>query len=425
MTQAKGIVVALAGILVVATTLGVRTEAADKATLTVAAYDGFDPIVKDAIPGWTKKHPGVEIKIVTRLFTEHHPALIRAMATGTDLPDVMAVEVGFISRLVETGGVQDLAQPPYEADRLRSKFFAYTLPQATTEAGLIGALPTDVGPGSLFYRKDILERAGVSEADLTRSWASYIDAGAKIREKTGASLVGNASEMKDILIRVGLQPGEGIYFDKGHKPVIDNPRFVRALTLAKTVRDRKLDSKLALPSAEWEDGLKRGAFATYLSGAWFAGQLASRWAPEAKGLWRAAPLPGGALASFGGTFYAIPKKSTQKSLAWEFVKYMTLDREQQVRAFERFDAFPALLAAQDDPFFEQPIEYLGGQKARVLWRDTANRIPATTVDRHDQLAADTVNTAVTEVLEQGKDPAEALERGKKYVERLIWSGRSR
>ena len=60
----------------------------------------------------------------------------------------------------------------------------------------------------------------------------------------------------------------------------------------------------------------------------------------------------------------------------------------------------------------------------MLWRDTANRIPATIVDPHDQLAADTVNTAMAEVLEQGKDPVEALARGKKYIERLIWSGRS-
>src|SRR5437016_14133158 len=109
--------VAFFGMLVVAVFFGGETNAADKVTLTVAAYDGFDAIVKDAIPGWTKKHPDVEIKLVTRIFTEHHPALIRAVATGTDLPDVMAVEVGFISRLVETGGVQDLAQSPYNADR--------------------------------------------------------------------------------------------------------------------------------------------------------------------------------------------------------------------------------------------------------------------------------------------------------------------
>src|SRR5262249_14729375 len=156
---------------------------------------------------------------------------------------------------------------------------------------------------------------------------------------------------------------------------------------------------------EWEASLKRGVFATYLAGAWFAGQMAVRWAPEERGLWRAAPIPGGALAPFGGTFYAIPKQSTQKRLAWEVIKYMTMARDHPLRAFDRFDASRALLATQDDPFFEQPIEYLGGQKARALWRDTANRIPALVIDRHEQLAAETVNTALAEVLDQGKDPA--------------------
>lgn len=411
-------------VLAFAALLGGLAEAGDKATLTVACYEGIEPIIQDAIPGWLKKHPDVDIKVVSREFNDHHPALIRALASGTGLPDVMALEVGNISRFVETGGVEDLAPPPYDAARFRSKFIPYALAQATTDTGVIGALPTNVGPGTLFYRKDIIDRAGVTEADLTRSWDSYIEAGTKIRQKTGAALVGNASDIKEVMIRIGLQSGEGIYFDKSHKVLIDGPRFVRALTMSKLVRERKLDADLVKWDAVWAEALKRGKFATMLTGAWFGGQMADRWATETRGLWRAAPLPGGALAPFGGSFYAIPKKSAQKDLAWEFVQYMTLDKEQQLRAFKNYDAFPALLAAQDDPFYAQPVAFLGDQKARLLWRDIANRIPAIAVDRDDQLAADTVVAALNEVLNQDKDPKEVLIRSKKYLERLVWSRRA-
>lgn len=400
---------------------GVADAGDTKVTLTVATYEGVEPHIQDAIHGWLKKHPDVDIKLITRPFTEHHPALIKALASGVGLPDVMAVEVGHISRLVETGGVEDLAQPPYDAGRFRSKFIPYTFAQATTDTGVIGALPTNVGPGTLFYRKDIIDRAGVTEADLTRSWDSYIEAGMKIRERTGAYLLANAGDMKDILIRTGVESGEGVYFDKNHKLLIDSPRFVRALTMAKLVRERKLDCELVRWSSDWVEALKRGKFATQLMGAWFGGQTQDRWAPETRGLWRAAPLPGGSLASFGGTFYAISKKSTQKDLAWEFVQYMTLDKEQQLRAFKNFDAFPALLAAQDDPFYAQPVSFLGDQKARVLWRDIANRIPAITVDRNDQLADETVDRALGEVLNQDKDVGAVLVKSKKYLERLVWS----
>jgi hypothetical protein len=43
------------------------------------------------------------------------------------------------------------------------------------------------------------------------------------------------------------------------------------------------------------------------------------------------------------------------------------------------DAFPALLEAQDDPLMGEPIAYLGGQPARLLWRDTARRVPRAAV----------------------------------------------
>jgi multiple sugar transport system substrate-binding protein len=408
----------------VAVMLGSAT-AAEKITLTVSTYHGIDLIVKDAIPGWTKNHPDVEIKLANADFPEYQNGLVAALASGNGLPDVMALEFQFVSRIIETGGVEDLAKPPYEVGRLRNRFLAFSLPQVTTDTGVIGAIPTDVGPGTLFYRKDILERSGVTEAELTRSWASYIGAGKKIREKTGAALLASAADMKDVMIRVGVKPGEGIYFDKNHKVLIDAPRFVRALTMARQVRADKLDARIAAWSEDWRHGWTGGTFATQMMGAWLSGQMATWGAPDAKGLWRAAPLPEGASASFGGTFYAIPKKAAHKALAWQFIQYMTLDKEQQQRAFKKYDAFPALLAAQDDPFFEQPVEFLGGQKARVVWRELANRIPPMAVDRNDALAEQAVKTALDEVLEQGKDPAEALTAQKKYIERLIWSGHAR
>jgi multiple sugar transport system substrate-binding protein len=397
--------------------LGASAQAA-KTTLTVAAFPAVDQIVKDAKPFFEKKYPNVEIKVIGREFSDHHSSMITALATNSGLPDVMAVEFQFVSRFIEGGGVEDLSKAPYNANSLKDKYLSYALPQATSDTGLVGAVPTDVGPGTMFYRKDIvIDKAGVSEADLIKSWDSYVESGKKIKAKTGSYLLAHARDMKDIMIRVNLQPGEGIYFDKDHKVLVDGPRFVRAFTMSKTVRDNNLDGKIGAWGSEWSEGFKRGTFATQMMGAWLGGHLAGSLAPNTKGLWRAAPLPENALASYGGTFYAIPKKSNQKELAWEFIKFMTLDKDQQLRAFKSQDAFPALISAQNDTFFEQPIDFLGGQKARLVWRDIANRIPAIEVDRYDQLAAEMTNTALDEVLDEGKDINEALAKATKYVKK--------
>jgi multiple sugar transport system substrate-binding protein len=114
--------------------------------------------------------------------------------------------------------------------------------------------------------------------------------------------------------------------------------------------------------------------------------------------------------AYGGTFLALPRGAAaeRKSLAWDLARLMSADRGVQIASFRRHDAFPALRAAHDDPFVEQPIDFLGGQKARLLWRDTARRITAVAVHKQDAFAEEVINTELDKVLDRGKDIDSAL-----------------
>ena len=386
------------------------TGAQAQQTLIIAAFPAVDEIVKSAIPAWQKLHPTVEIKVVSRQFSDHHTAMTTALSTSFYLPDVMALEVGYVGRYAQGGGLDDLSRAPYDIMRFRSRWVPYAFQQATNRKGAVVAAPTDIGPGTLLYRTDVLAKAGVSEAELTQSWESYVATGAKIKATTGSYLMAHARDMKDIVIRTGIQPGEGLYFDNQSNVLVTSQRFVRAFELARKVRQGKLDARVGAWSNEWSEGFKRGTIATQLTGAWLAGHLNSWLAPSTKGLWRAAQLPEGAFAAYGGTFFAIPRgaPAEHKQLAWEFIQLMTLDRDVQLSAFKTQDAFPALLETYDDPFFEQPIEFLGGQRARVGWRTSARRITAVTVHKQDAFADEVINTELDKVLDRGKDIATAL-----------------
>ena len=379
-------------------------------SLIVAAYPAVDEIVKSALPAWKRLHPNVEVKVVSRQFTDHHTAMTTALSTSFYLPDVMALEVGYVGRFAQGGGLDDLSKPPYDIKRFESRWVPYALQQATNRKGAIVAAPTDIGPGTLLYRTDVLAKAGVSEADLTQSWEGYVATGAKIKAATGSYLMAHARDMKDILIRTGIQPGEGLYFDSQSNVLVTSPRFVRAFELARKVRQGKLDARVGAWSNEWSEGFKRGTIATQMTGAWLAGHMNNWLAPSTRGLWRAAPLPEGAFAAYGGTFFAIPRATpaANKPLAWEFIQLMTLDRNVQLSAFKTQDAFPALLETYGDPFFNQPIEFLGGQVARVGWRDAARRISAVTVHKQDAFADEVINTELDKVLDRNKDIATAL-----------------
>jgi len=389
------------------------------ATLTVAVFPELDDVIRSVLPKWRAAYPGVDIKIVSRQFGDHHTAMTTSLSTSMYLPDVMALEVGFVGRFAQGGGLENLSREPFGADRLRAQWVPYASAQGTNREGAMVAIPADIGPGTLLYRADLLSRANVTAADLIRSWESYVESGERIKAATGAYLLGHAREIKDIVIRAGMTPGEGLYFDRESRVLVYSARFAKAFALAKRVRAAKLDAKVGNWSNEWTTGLRKGTLATQMSGAWFAAHLNNWLAPDTRGLWRAAPLPEGTCAAYGGAFYCLPRKSAaqNKALAWALIQMLTTDREIQLQAFRGQNAFPALLAAHDDGFFDEPIAFLGNQRARLLWRDAARQIKPFGVHRQDGFADEVVNTELDKVLDRGKDITLALVDAQRILEK--------
>ena len=387
--------------------------------LTVAAFPAVDEIVRAAIPAWKKLHPDIDVKVISRQIVDHHSAMTTALSTASHLPDVMTLEVGYLGRFAQGGGLEDLAGPQYSMRQDQSLYVPYAIAQATSKSGAIAAAPSDIGPGTLLYRSDLLAKSGVTEAELNRSWDSFVDAGIKIKQATGAYLVSHVQDIKEIVIRTGIKPGEGLYFDAQSHVLVKSARFVRAFELAKKVRQYHLDARSTQWSTEWSESFKRGTLATQMSGAWLAGHLENWLAPGTAGLWRAAQLPEHGWAAFGGTFFAIPKgiSAQHKQHAWELIKFLTQNPAMQLAAFKGQNAFPVLLSTYNDAFFAQPIAFLGGQQARLLWRDAASHIEAVTVHKQDKFAEEVINTELDKVLDQGKSIDLALDDAYRLLEK--------
>jgi multiple sugar transport system substrate-binding protein len=385
-------------------------------TITLATFPDLDRAARAALPRWHAEHPDIDVRIVSLQYTDHHNAMTTALATGSGLPDVMAIDFKFIGKFVGSGGFEDLSRRPYDAAALRDAFVPYTLAQATNAKGELGALPADIGPGTLLYRADLVAKAGLTEADFTRDWESFIAAGVKLKATTGACILASSTDIVDIVIRSDLPPGQGIYFDRAGKVLVDAPRFVRAFELGRRAHQAGIDAGTTMWTNEWVAGFRSGRIAGQMMGAWLAGHLKNWLAPATAGKWRSAPLPGGLYASYGGSFYAIPRHAQHKAEAWQFVRFMTADRQVQLAALTQFGNFPALVAAQQDPVVDEPIAFLGGQRAGALWRDTAARVPAIPVDKYDSMATDAVRAEYQNVIVRGKDIHQALADAKWLIE---------
>jgi len=377
-------------------------------TITLATFPDLDRAAVAALPRWRATHPDIDVRIVSLQYVDHHNFMTTELATGSGLPDVMAIDFKFIGKFAGSNGFENLDKPPYGAAALRSQFVPYTLAQATNAAGDLAALPADIGPGTLLYRADLIAKAGLTEADLTRSWDSFIAAGVKLKAATGASLLSDSRDIVDILLRSDLQRGEGVYFDRAGKVLVDTPRFVHAFEVGLAAHRAGIDAGFTIWTNEWVAGFRTNRVAGALMGCWLAGHLKNWLAPDTAGKWRSAPLPAGATASYGGSFYAIPKHAAHKAAAWEFVRFMTTDKQQQLESVRTLDTFPALIAAQQDPVMDEPMPFLGGQKARELWRDIAEKIPPIPIDKYDAMATDVVRGEYRNVIAHGKDIPTAL-----------------
>ena len=385
-------------------------------------FDGWpdlDSHLDTVIPLYKAKTDGVDITYQMNNHGDHHKKLTTNLATGSGAGNVVAVDVGFVGSFINEGGFVNLSAPEYGANALKDGFVPYAWEQGKGLDGNQYAIPIDIGPGVMYYRRDVLESVGGNIDQVISDWDAYIEYGKKLKEKN-VFLIADAADIAKTIVFTTVKDGEGYYFDNDGNSLITSDRFVTAFETAKKVRDAGLDAQIGAWTNEWYDGFKKGTVATQLSGAWLIGHLQNWMAPKTAGKWGASNLPNGIYGSWGGAFVAIPKQAENKKEAWEFIKYLTTTKEAQVSGLKKIGAFPVLKSTYSDPAFDEPMPFLAGQKARRLFAEVAQKVTPVEPRKGDLIAEDVVlNGALLEVLNDGKDVMVALKDAERLVKRRV------
>ncbi|CCN83006.1 putative ABC-type sugar transport system,periplasmic component [Vibrio nigripulchritudo SFn27] len=381
-------------------------------------FDGFpdfDSSLKVILPDF-QKQSGIQVDYLMNNHGDHHTKLTTNLAIGSGAGDVIVVDVEKIGPFVASGGLVNLSKQ-YGADKYQSQFAPYAWAQGKGGDGSMYGIPVDLGPGVMYYRTDIFEKAGIDVKEAIKDWDSYIAAGETLK-KQGVQLIASAADVAQAIIFTTVPEGEGLYFDQAGNPVVTSKRFVHAFQVAKKIRDKQLDARILAWSNEWYEGFRNGTFATQLSGAWLLGHLNNWIAPDTKGKWAVSHLPDGIYGSWGGSFLSIPKQSKHQDEAWKLIEYMTVNRDVQLTHFETIAAFPANTTTYNDPLFEQEVAFLGGQKARLLFADVAKNIKPVQPGKDDHVARSIIlENALMEVLDEGKDIETALKEAERLIKR--------
>lgn len=387
-----------------------------KGDVKVWSWDVAATALKRLAPAFEAKHPGVKIDVVDIGYDNAYDKLSVGLRSGSGLPDVMTVETDRMPTYIEQfpKGFVDLAPraKAHKADFDPSKWAA-----SSDAAGHLFSLPWDSGTMGVFYRRDVIEEAGVDPQSIG-TWDEFLRAGEQIKAKTGKKLFAMDITGGDSIFGTMLQEQGQSYFDADGRIALTTPAAVRALTVLK-----EMNAKGLIANEKGWDGLvtanKEGKVATAPIAVWWAGTMTSEM-KDLSGKIGVMPLPdfsadGPHTSSNGGSTLAIPAQSKNPDAAWAFVSFVLADAGNQASMMEHEGLFPSFLPALATSYFSKPQPYFGGQPIYEFFREATERIPAVDYTSDHSQAYDIARDAVAGSLLDGKDPQEALASAAKQL----------
>ncbi len=352
-----------------------------------------------------QRDPDVHISLLSNESLQQR--MLASFLSDTPAADVIEVERNFVPQAF-TGPIKDVGFIDL-TDRLKEEGIYDQLNGPSfapwTSRGRIFGLPHDVHPMMLAYRADLFEAAGI---DLTQvqTWDEFAEAVRPlVGDRNGDGITDYVISMwtgggfRDQLEALLLQAG-GALFDEAERMQINTELNARVLaTLASWMVG---PDRIAVDAPEFDpqgnqmrlDGRVLVALMPdWLGGVWEMDM------PALSGKIKLMPLPawepGGRRTSvWGGTMLGIPKTTEDFDSAWTFAKHLYLSEELAEGLYRKHYIISPVKAFWDRSFYDEPVEFFGGQPVGRLYIDLAPQVPLRTSSPFNTYAKDRVANAL-------------------------------
>jgi len=333
------------------------------------------PNIQTSIDKFEASHPGIRVKVENvGVGTDQYTKIQNAVDAGSGGPDVAHMTYDAIPNFALTGALADVTQ--FGGAAVKDLFLPGVLGLVEINGGVYG-VPQDFGPGVMYYRKDVFDAAGV---EVPRTWAEYAAAAEAIKAKNPDHYITYLDPSLVDAAYMGLwQLAAGPWSIADGTNVTLDLQSEKARQWADYWTDlnaKGLTIESVQGSDEWFKQLGAGQIATWVVGAWGL-QALTGVLPDNKDLWRVAPQPvwnegDVGTSQFGGSGTVVLAQSQKKEAAVEFALWLNGSPEGVATLKDDQGLLPTTKAAWEDPaFIDEEIEYLGGQKARQIFADSA------------------------------------------------------
>jgi len=304
--------------------------------------------------------------------------LISSAAAGSfnSMPDMIELCTDDIQVLAGAGLLLDLTDKmkPYK------DYISPAVWEGITYNGRVYAVPYMANSSMIWYRKDVFDMAGV-KADAIKTWDDFIEAGKKITNfnypdgKKRYMVEVGATEIGRMPLQLMLgQQGIGLFDQEtGETTVGNDPRFRKAFETYAQFAEEGISLKVDGWTAPWYESLADGTLVCYISANWMDQVVQTSLSGDQKNKWRVMKLPafeiGGkraALESGSANVAILNIPKVNYDLAWAYIESSFLNKNIFSDLYINHHLVPAYLPALDDPLFNKPNEFYGGQNIGQL-----------------------------------------------------------
>ncbi len=319
---------------------------------------------------WNADHPDEKVEIVElpEAADEQRNQMIQNAQAKSKEFTVLNLDVVWTAEFAANRWVVELPQDQLDLDNL--------LEPAVNTAKYrdkLYAVPVYSDGGLLYYRKDLLDAAGVTEPPKT--WAEMEEACTKVKAKNAAigCYAGQFDKYEGLTVNFSeaVQSAGGSILDESGKPTVNTPEAKEGLNfLVEGVKEKMIpDAAITYKEEEGRRAFQDGQLVFHRQWPYqYALANATDGSSKVAGKFGVAPLPGKdgpGVSTLGGHNFAISAFADNKATALDFIKFFNSEEAQRSNLLATSQA-PTRTKLYDDAELVEKFPYLPTLKESIL-----------------------------------------------------------
>lgn len=338
--------------------------------ITVELWEwGSDELFQEIIDGYTAIHPNVTINLVNNPQEDYWTKLPLAL-DGENGPAIFNIHNSYHENLINYMAPLEIPLEDLQAD--------FTGVDAHVIDGEVYYIDYGMMTGSVYYNKDMWEAAGLTEADIPKTWDEMREVAKKLTIKEGDTIIQAGLNFNDdfhqnYLLGLNYQLGENLFEEDGVTPKVNSDAMKQVMQML--VDMYEVDGIGSKDFGEkGADSFGQGQSAMVIQWGHYYNTLQTTWSDINFGVFEIPTFDGNPYAYNrynGESTFGVNKNAPedQQAVAQDFIKYFLANDDAQVAFNLAMSTFPAKKSlADNEKILENPsLKVLAEHIDHYIW----------------------------------------------------------